>query len=163
VYSAGNSFNCTSTQGFYRYNPLTDVWVTLPNPPNRHEEPIAGVIGGKLYLVGTAADHSTSPGVRALDVYDPATNSWTTRAPLPAVQEYSAGAALLGKLYVVGGQNSSGTVVGNTRAYDPATNTWTDRASMPTARTSAAGINSGGRLWIISGAFGHTANQAYTP
>ena len=37
---------------FYRYDPATDTWATLPTPPNDHEHGAAGFIGGKLYVTG---------------------------------------------------------------------------------------------------------------
>lgn len=103
---------------FYRYNPATDQWTTLPPPPRYHNWGFGGVIGGKFYVTGT---------FRELDVYDPATNQWRTRAPMPRPRWLGARAAVGAKLYVIGGfqRNPDGSeqVVRTTSVYDPATDT----------------------------------------
>ena len=56
---------------FFRYNPATDRWVTLPRPFTDEQTvgpSVGGVIGGKFYVMA-------SLGLQArLAVYDPATN-----------------------------------------------------------------------------------------
>lgn len=127
--------NCASYSqvAFYRYDPGTDRWTTLPRPPRYHDWGFGGFIGGKFHVTGT---------YRELDVYDPASNQWTTRAPMPRRRWLGAGVALGGKLYVIGGytENLDGTIsaVRTTSVYDPATDTWTNKAPLPTARTSFA-------------------------
>ncbi len=70
---------------FYRYDPTTDRWTTIPKPANYHAWGMGGTIGGKFYVAG---------GSNQLDVYDPATNEWTTRAPMGSPRWIGAGAAL---------------------------------------------------------------------
>ena len=42
---------------FFRYNPATDRWVTLPPPFSEptHGPSIGGVIGGKFYVMGQSS------------------------------------------------------------------------------------------------------------
>lgn len=137
---------------FYRYDPATDQWATLPTPTKGHSSGVGGVIGGKFYVAG-GADESQ------LDVYDPGTNQWTTKAPMPSPRWLGGGAALGGKLYVIGGlrKNLDGTVtvVRTTTVYDPGTNTWTTRAPMPTARARIAAsrvlLNGQARIEVVGG------------
>jgi Kelch motif len=120
---------------FYRYNPVTDRWTSLPAPLSRRIDGVAGVIGGKLYVAGGVdGTHAASH----VHVFDPTTNQWTSKASIPAGQFGAAGAALAGKLYVIGGRTPVFTEVGWNSVYDPLTDTWTRRASLPTARAAIA-------------------------
>ncbi len=126
---------------FYRYNPATGQWASLPTPTSTHEQGMGGVIGGKFYVVGGQDE------LNQLDVYDPATNTWTTRTPMPLGQFAAggrwagAGVAVGAKLFVIGGfQRDRGgpiTAVRTNNVYNPATNTWSTKAPTP---TSSAGI-----------------------
>jgi N-acetylneuraminic acid mutarotase len=105
---------------FYRYDPVTDTWTSLPPPPNMHIRGAAGFIGGKLYLIGGSrvnADGSVTT-VRATNIYNPATNQWTTGAPLPTARiDLSASRVALNgqsRIEVVGG-----AAPGNNLSYQP--------------------------------------------
>jgi N-acetylneuraminic acid mutarotase len=151
--------NCNLPQlpmAFYRYNPVTDQWATLPipsqpTPSSSHKGGVAGVIGGKLYVAG-------GQGNTRLDVYDPVTNQWTVKASMPRVCGFAAGTALAGKLYVVGGNqlNPDGSVTScKTSVYDPATNAWTTKAAAPTVRAEAGAsrvvVNGEPRIELVGG------------
>jgi N-acetylneuraminic acid mutarotase len=136
---------------FYRYNPATDRWTTLPRPPATATERYGGVIAGKFYAMG---DY--------VHVYDPATNRWTRKARLPSSLPYSAAATvMLSRIYIVGGAlRLNGTVLEaplrTTMSYDPATDTWTRRADLPSARYGIAAskifVNGLPRLEVVGGA-----------
>ena len=137
---------------FYRYDPATDLWETLPEPSNWHGWGMGGTIGGKLYVTG---------GSSQLDVYDPVANSWSARAAMPLRRWMAAGATLGAKLYVIGGfqENTDGSIVSavrTTSVYDPATNSWTNKAPMPSARFGIAAsrvvVNGKARLEVVGGA-----------
>jgi N-acetylneuraminic acid mutarotase len=96
----------------YRYNPATDRWAGRASAPHFHRNGAAGVIGGKLYVVG--GRRPTGPEA-SLDVYDPVADSWRTLAPIPTPGG-AIGTALAGKLYVVAGTKAY--------VYDPGTNKW---------------------------------------
>ena len=137
---------------FYRYDPATDLWETLPEPSNWHGWGMGGTIGGKLYVTG---------GSSQLDVYDPVANSWSARAAMPLRRWMAAGATLGAKLYVIGGfqENTDGSIVSavrTTSVYDPATNSWTNKAPMPSARSGIAAsrvvVNGKARLEVVGGA-----------
>jgi N-acetylneuraminic acid mutarotase len=53
----------------YRYDPVTNSWVTPRSSPHFHKNGAAGVINGKLYVAG---GFNGSRPVADLDVYDPA-------------------------------------------------------------------------------------------
>jgi len=120
---------------FYRYNPATDRWTSLPAPASRRIDGAAGVIGGKLYVAGGVdGTHASS----RVDVFDPTTNQWTSKASIPEGQFGAAGAVLAGKLYVIGGRTPVFTRVRWNSVYDPLTDTWTRQAPLPAARAAIA-------------------------
>jgi len=130
---------------FFRYDPATDRWVRLPDPPF---EPMAigGVIAGKFYVVGA--------------VYDPVTNKWTLRNALGLPRLGAASAVLGGKLYVMGGQRYNAErdaydTLDKIIVYDPTTNLWTTRASMPSPRFDISGstvkLNGQARIEVVGG------------
>jgi N-acetylneuraminic acid mutarotase len=142
----------------YRYDPVTDKWMTLPPAPHPHEGGVGGVIRGKLYVAGGSS----------LDVYSPSTNSWRTLAPLPAVRSGGAGAIQDGKLWVFG--FSAPDADRRTFVYDPRTNRWTTKASIPVGGAEAAAapvrdrqshilVVGGGR----TGGEGPGPSELYTP
>lgn len=153
----------------HRYNPATDQWTTLTSETSydggTHEGGVAGVIDGKLYVVGGTTNQ--------LDVYDPATDRWTVRAPLPPAQSHtgvSAAAVVDRKLYVIGGRRvnyltETMDTIRTTSVYDPATNRWSTRAELPTprARAAAAKVFVGGRprIQLLGGS--RPNNLQYVP
>jgi hypothetical protein len=101
----------------FRYDLATNRWVSRSSAAHFHRNGAAGVIGGKLYVVG--GRRPTGPEA-SLDVYDPVADSWRTLAPIPTPGG-AIGTALAGKLYVVAGTKAY--------AYDPGTNKWSPIAA----------------------------------
>ena len=137
-----------ATRRFYRYDPATNAWQSRPWCPNFHVGGAAGVIDGKLYVVGGGDKSGIS---RKLDIYDSATNHWKSGAAMPAARTTATAVVLGKKLYVVGGwgANDEG---GETFVYTPATDRWTTVASMPTARRllGAARVAVDGQAYIVT-------------
>jgi N-acetylneuraminic acid mutarotase len=120
------------TRRFYRYDPVTNTWVTRRSAPHFHRRGAAAVIDGKFYVAGGFAGFGSA--VTALDVYDPATNGWRTLASIPKGGGAS-GAGLNGQFYVV--------APGRTYAYNRVTNQWRIKAapqiSGPVVKVALAG------------------------
>jgi N-acetylneuraminic acid mutarotase len=155
---------CDLKPHFYRYNPTTDSWTTLPSPVGPHLRGAAGVIGGKFYVVG--GNDGFGP-VSRLEVYDPAKNAWATLAPGPDGIERAAGAVRQAQLYVIGGILDTSVFV-----YNPATDRWRTAASLPTPQRDLAAVSfislqGNPRILALGGAdhdFVPTpANAVYTP
>jgi hypothetical protein len=142
----------------FRYNPVTNTWITRRSSPHFHKSGAAGVINGKLYVVGGFV-------TAALDVYDPATNTWTTLAPIPTAGR-AMGAALGGKLFVIVGEGSEL----HSYVYNPGANTWTTRASPTWGHDAVVRVTLDGtsRLLAVGGAHGPNGDipndsELYTP
>ena len=152
---------------FFRYNPVTDRWTTLPSPFTEFSySPYAGgVIGGKFYLMTGLGDDSK------LSVYDPATNQWTPRNALGFARPGAATAVLGGKLYVIGGRRynpalGGSEIIDKTIVYDPATDRWTPVASLPAPRSGLAAttvlLKGQPRIELVGGTVPGN-NLQYTP
>ncbi len=159
-----NYDNCGSSGPYmpdllFRYNPVTDRWTKLASPPGNgfyvglSVSGMAGVIGGKLYVVGR------SGGLGRLAVYDPSTNTWTAKRGLGQYRYGAASVVHAGKLYLVGGTrvNADGSkeVLRANIAYDPTTDRWINYAPLPTARTGLGGslvtLNGQPRIEVVGG------------
>jgi len=145
-----------------RYNPVTDRWTKLATPPvgsyaGLDVSGMAGVIGGKLYVVGCGRALYCGEGLLA--VYDPATNTWTEKRGLGRRRYGAASVVHAGKLYLIGGTryNADGTreVLRANIAYDPTTDRWTNYAPLPSARTGIGGslvtLNGLSRIEVVGG------------
>jgi N-acetylneuraminic acid mutarotase len=127
---AGRCFQIALCSNFYRYDPATNAWTTLPPAPGFHRHGAGVVLAGKFYVAGGGS----SP-FRSFDVYDPGTNTWTTPGLLPPRRQFAVGATAEGKVYVIGieGGDREGNEFAdrNTVAYSPATRSWRNQPSYP--------------------------------
>ena len=154
-----------SPSRFFRYNPTTDRWVTLPRPKNSYTYGTGGVLDGRFYVTGGFS--------LTLEMYDPATNTWATKAPLPGpARWWPAGAVQSARLYVFGGtigwaDDGSRIPVGTTSIYHPTTDTWTAGPPMPYPQWGVAAVSRvmySGRPWIqVVGGVRPGNNQAFFP
>jgi N-acetylneuraminic acid mutarotase len=159
----GGYYDTCEPSRFFRYNPATDRWATLPRPHSSYENGTGGVLDGRFYV--TAGSN--------LEMYDPATNQWTVKASPPSPTHWgAAGAVQSAKLYVFGGfagwnPDDTRAAAGTTTIYHPATDTWTEGPSMPYPQWGIAAVSRvmyDGRPWIeIVGGAGPGNNQAFFP
>jgi N-acetylneuraminic acid mutarotase len=153
-----------ATRRFFRYDPAADRWVTRPWAPHFHAQGAAGVIDGKLYVVGGGGNGSQRASAD-LDVYDPATNTWKTLAPIP-IAGPAIGTVIAGKLFVI-----TGTVDGQLQSYEytPSTNAWRARAAPSRTHDGVVRITLGGSNYVLAVGGGHgvendipNASELYT-
>ncbi|MDQ3221973.1 MAG: hypothetical protein M3Q75_00615, partial [Gemmatimonadota bacterium] len=93
------------TRRFYRYDPVSNSWITRRQAPRFHRQGAAAVLDGKFYVAGGIGQGGSA--VTALDVYDPVTNTWRALAPLP-VGGSASGTALAGQFYVIVQRSNGG-------------------------------------------------------
>jgi N-acetylneuraminic acid mutarotase len=137
----------------WEYDPATDAWRALAPMPTKRGIPAATAVGGKIYVIGGAAQSpgDPSPGIHpaqphrslgTVEEYDPATNTWRERSPMPTPRNHVAIGAVRGKIYVIGGRLGAAFVMalpGTTdlvQEYDPSRDAWALKAPMPTARSA---------------------------
>lgn len=133
---------------FYRYNPVTDTWVSRAAPPSEAQWSQAksgtgGAINGKFYLVGANS---------RLHVYDPMSNTWEAKASMSASRSGMKAAMLSGKLFLVGGSEWwSDFPLPTLEVYNPLTNMWARKAPLPVGTSEGAAASAEGRLHYVAG------------
>jgi len=126
-------------------------WVPGPPLPVPLGEVAAGVIGGRLFLLGRG-DSSTL----GLDL---ATGRWdavATHAVRPAPGDHHALEVWGGRLYLFGGL---GQGQGTVQIYDPALETWRYGPAMPFLAGSSATATIAGRMYVAGGIVGDTTTR----
>lgn len=147
------------------YRPDRNVWEERAPLPVPRGASAAGVVSGKLVVVGgMGTDHVL---LDSIAVYDPASNHWTNRAPIPTVRDHLTADVVGGVLYAIGGRpmepDKNFDVV---EAYDLVADRWTSRTPMPSRRGGLASAVLGGRIHTFGGetrssVFGN--HEAYDP
>ncbi len=153
------------------YDPVLNAWSVGASMPQESSDGVAGVIGGKLYvltgldnLVDGCPDCGRPIKTRQLYRYNPVTDKWVARKQAPRFHVAGAAGVIDGKFYVVGGldEGPSGTVESRRLdIYDPATNRWSTGAPMPVAASDLEGAVLGRKLYVLHGASGKVF--AYDP
>ncbi len=154
VYAFGGLTSASNavSNAVYTYTPGDAAWkkLTVAMPIGKFAG-YAGIVGGKIYLVGG----SISTGVEGTTyAFDPVAATFTAKKAIPTKTSFFAGAAINGKIYVVNG--SLGSFTGNdvnlVQIYDPTADTWTNAGTTPsfTSRLSASAVVNG-NIYISGG------------
>ena len=123
------------------------TWEELP--PLRHARVAgaAGVVDGKIVVVGGQADGQL---VRETEVFDG--KAWRDGAPMPTPREHLGAAADREYLYAVGGRElSSDKNVAAFERYDAESDSWKELPDMPTARGGIAATVAGDHFVVAGG------------
>lgn len=138
-------------------------WSIAADMPTPRDEPVAGVIENKIYLVG-GHDASTL-ATDKVEVYDAKSNTWSEVKELPIALDHVGVASYQAKLYVIGGFTADFRVSNTLFIYDPDTNEWTRGKDMPTARSSVTAQFINGILYVVGGWNDDplSVNEAYDP
>lgn len=90
--------------GVYRYDPVTDTWVTLGLKSDGRSAVAAAKMGTKIYCLGSTSKTTVL-------IYDTLTDTWTEQ-PLPdMITLYNIeGVAFLDSMYIFGGTGPAGVV-----------------------------------------------------
>jgi N-acetylneuraminic acid mutarotase len=140
------------------YDPAANSWATMQTMPTPRNSFFAGLVNGKIYLIGGRVGSAFATMGSATDIveeYDPATNHWGfLKDRMPTPRDEGSAAVFNNKIYVAGGESI--TALNNSvsrafEAYDPATNSWQAYGNIPTARYGVAGGVIGNRMLIVGG------------
>ncbi len=128
------------------YDPTTDTWESRARPPGDgfRNGFVAGVVGGKIYVIGGAdADFYSGYPDRS---YDPASDTWSDPLGSIPIGHFSQAGAVIGdEIYVVG------TGGPELQIYTPATNTWRRGADLPIATSAPSATVVDGKLYVLGG------------
>jgi N-acetylneuraminic acid mutarotase len=140
------------------YDPESNTWRARANMPTPRNHTGAGVINGKIYVIGGrigAAFIGPSSNLSNVEAYDPATDTWSgPLAKMPTPRSGLDVGVYNGRMYVAGGEFQNAveqTAYRVFEAYDPATNSWSVLPPMALARHGVAGGVIGNRFYAISG------------
>ena len=103
------------------YDVAADSWQKLPDMPVRREHCGAGLIGGKIYIVGGRTDTIRGFEPTSL-VFDPASPGYAQRKPILTPRGGLAAAVIGTRLYTFGGEGNAAApegVFAEVQAYDP--------------------------------------------
>ncbi len=146
------------------YNYSTNRWTTNAASGSSVATNGVGVIGGKLYISGGAADHGQGPESHAaLVVYDPVRDAFSPKARLPQTSSNGVSGVIGGRLYVLTGlcDDCSPKITRKLYRYDPGTNAWTPLRSCPNTHLNGAGGVINGKFYVAGG--GSARLDVYNP
>lgn len=140
------------------YDPANNRWETLSPMPTARNHAAAGVVNGKVYVIGGrlgAASVLAGSNADVVEVFDPAANSWGAAGlRMPTARSGMGWATFNNRVYVAGGEVLDSHMFATVRAveaYDPAANQWSALPVMPNARHGVSVAVVGNRLYVIGG------------
>jgi N-acetylneuraminic acid mutarotase len=140
------------------YDPATNTWQTRMAMPTSRNQAAAGVVGGKIYVIGgrlASAFASAGTNADVVEVYDPAANTWGAAGLRMTTARSAMGFATFGnRILIVGGEivdRHMFAAIRAVEAYDPASNQWTELPIMPAARQGVSAAVIGDHLYVIGG------------
>lgn len=126
------------------------AWESVGELPEARGAATAGVLDGRIYLVG-----GFGVGQRLLTsvaVFDPGARSWRRVRDLPTAREHLASGVHEGRLWVFGGRlGGLSTNLVAVEVYDPDTDVWEARAPMPSPGGGFAAAVSDGVAYVLGG------------
>ena len=126
------------------------TWTNKADIPTARWRSCAGVVNGKIYVIGGS---TLLKVFSTVEEYDPSTDTWTKKADMPTARSADQSNCVVnGKIYVIGGYNDVG-YLSTVEEYDPGTDTWTKKADMPIPRGDLAAGVVNGKIYAIGGAF----------
>jgi N-acetylneuraminic acid mutarotase len=140
------------------YDPATNKWETRMAMPTARNHAAAGVVAGKIYVIGgrlASAFASAGSNSDVVEVYDPAENTWGAAGLRMPTARSAMGFATFGnRILIAGGEivdRHMFAAIRAVEAYDPATNQWTELPILPAARQGVSAAAVGDRLYVIGG------------
>ncbi len=168
IYVIGGSYRANSTTFATNkneaYNPVTNTWTTKASMPVALHGVSAGVVDGKIYVIGGATiSNGAGTRVNTVYMYNPSTDIWTQKASMTTARETTTVVAN-GMIYAIGGFNGTApslNILSSVEKYNPGTNTWSTMASMGTARFGEECMVKDGKIYAMGGYIdaGYTATN----
>lgn len=153
----GRHKNGKSSNDFWVYNTVKDIWVRKGNIPgscHNRSYGVAFTINDKVYF-GLGGENVFMPkhrkGFYDLWEYDPKTDIWTEKAKYPGKGCISTSYFVIdNKAYVVGGVGKEKS--NETWEYNPEYDKWTKKAHIPyTSLNIGTGFSINGRGYVLGG------------
>jgi hypothetical protein len=133
------------------YDPATDSWSAGPPLPRALHHTAAGVLGGRLYVVGGYLDPQWTP-VADVHSLGPGETAWRPEPPLAGARGALAVASLPDALMAVGGVGSGDMV--RTEILQTGAAAWEPGPNLTTSREHLGATGAAGRAYAIAGRVG---------
>jgi hypothetical protein len=133
------------------YDPTTDTWTGGPPLPRALHHTAAGVLGGRLYVVGGYSDAQWAP-VAEVHSLGPGEAAWRPEPPLAGPRGALAVASLPYALVAVGGVGSGDMV--RTEILEAGATAWQPGPDLTSPREHLAATGAGVRAFAIAGRVG---------
>jgi Kelch motif protein len=147
-YSQPSDTSAGAVRGFWRYDPASGRWQTMPDAPVARAAAGAAVLGHRLYVAGGRND--TSVALSSLAIFDFETGRWSLGPSLVHAREHVAAVAARGAVWLLGGRVSG---VGSTdvERYRPGATTWQEMSPLPVPRSGFQVVAADGGLFAVGG------------
>jgi N-acetylneuraminic acid mutarotase len=147
-YASPTDTSTDAVTGFWRYDPTTRRWSTMPSAPIPRAAAGAAVLGHRLYVVGGRNDASTA--LSSLAIFDFDTERWSLGPSLRHPREHLAAVAAGGAVWALGGRVLG---VGNSdvERYRPGATDWESMASMPVTRSGFEAVSVDNSIIVAGG------------
>ena len=139
------------------YDPATNKWESRTPMAVPRNHAFAGVVNGKIYVIGGRTGHGfilSATNTDVVEEYTPVSDAWILKERMLTPRSGGASGSDGRWIYAAGGEVTTKEVVGAFRAvdaYDPAINSWITLPSMPMPRHGVAGAVINNRFHLVSG------------
>ena len=131
-----------------RYDPKTDTWKRLADPPSARAALAAAVAGDRLYAAGGVRGGAA---LGTLEIYDLRKNSWTTGPDMAVAREHLAATAAGGSVYVLAGRASGQGNFATAERFNTKTGAWERLPDMAKPRGGIAAATVHGDVVVFGG------------
>lgn len=130
----------------------TAQWTAIASMPTPRAGAYAGVVNGKIYIIGGYYNTTTTNITGAVLEYDPVANTYTQKAAMPVPAYVVAGAVVGTNIYVFGGRVAGGASTNKIQVYDVTADSWeTSITDIPAAVGFATASTVGNNIYLMGG------------
>ena len=148
-YGSPGDSSTGATRGFWRYDPASNRWSTMPDAPVARAAAGAAVLGHRLYVAGGRNDATTT--LSSLAIFDFDTGRWTLGPSLAHPREHVAAVAADGSIWVLGGRAVGLGSFTYAERYTPGASAWQEMAPLPVARSGFQAVLASGSIVVVGG------------
>ena len=148
-YAGGADTSTGAVRGFWRYDPDTRRWASMPDAPIARAAAGAAVLGHRLYVVGGRNDATSA--LSSLAIFDFDSGRWTLGPSLAHAREHLAAVAADGAIWALGGRALGLGSFTYVERYTPGASAWRAMPSLPTARSGFQAVSTAGSVVVVGG------------
>jgi Kelch motif len=148
-YSQAGDTSAGAVRSFWRFDPSTGRWSTMPAEPLARAAAGAAVLGHRLYVAGGRSDTLTT--ISTLAIFDFDTGTWSQGPPLHHAREHVAAAAANGAVWLLGGRALGQGNFTDVERYQPGATAWQQMSPMPIARSGFQAVAVNRKIITVGG------------